>query len=67
MRTESRTKNAMLFASTFAIVDLVVLFLGPIIFTPQANQGPLLGVLLFVPAFILGGIVGAIIKPKSKG
>ena len=34
-------------------------FFGPIIFTPQANQGPLLGIFITGPlGFLLGGISG---------
>jgi hypothetical protein len=34
-------------------------FFGPIIFTPQANQGPLLGIFITGPlGFILGAIIG---------
>lgn len=34
-------------------------FLGPIIFTPDANQGPLLGIFITGPlGFLLGGIGG---------
>src|SRR5258708_4321163 len=37
-------------------------FFGPIIFTPQANQGPLLGIFITGPlGFILGAIVGLIV------
>jgi hypothetical protein len=36
-------------------------FFGPIIFSPQANQGPLLGIFLTGPlGFVLGGIAGAV-------
>jgi hypothetical protein len=36
-------------------------FFGPIIFTPSANQGPLLGIFITGPAgFVLGGIAGLI-------
>src|SRR5262249_53127379 len=35
-------------------------FFGPIIFTPDANQGPLLGLLITGPlGFLLGGVGGA--------
>ena len=34
-------------------------FFGPIIFTPQANQGPLLGIFITGPlGFILGAMIG---------
>lgn len=36
-------------------------FFGPIIFAPEANQGPLLGIFITGPAgFALGGIVGGV-------
>jgi hypothetical protein len=36
-------------------------FFGPIIFAPQANQGPLLGIFITGPlGFVLGLILGAI-------
>lgn len=36
-------------------------FFGPIIFTPDANQGPLLGIFITGPlGFLLGGIGGAV-------
>lgn len=34
-------------------------FFGPILFNPQANQGPLLGIFITGPlGFILGAIIG---------
>jgi hypothetical protein len=36
-------------------------FFGPILFTPHANQGPLLGIFITGPlGFILGGVGGAV-------
>jgi hypothetical protein len=36
-------------------------FFGPLIFTPDANQGPLLGIFITGPlGFVLGGIGGGI-------
>jgi hypothetical protein len=36
-------------------------FFGPIIFSPQANQGPLLGIFITGPlGFVFGGIAGAV-------
>jgi hypothetical protein len=36
-------------------------FFGPILFAPQANQGPLLGIFITGPlGFILGGVGGAV-------
>jgi hypothetical protein len=44
-------------------------FFGPIIFMPEANQGPLLGIFITGPAgFVLGLVIGALVgvlkKPK---
>jgi hypothetical protein len=37
-------------------------FFGPLIFTPEANQGPLLGIFITGPlGFILGGVIGLIV------
>lgn len=45
-------------------------FFGPIIFTPEANQGPLLGIFITGPAgFLLGGVAGFIywtVKNRKK-
>ncbi len=36
-------------------------FCGPMVFTPDANQGPLLGIFITGPlGFVLGGVGGAI-------
>lgn len=40
-----------------AFIGFLIGFAGPLIFTPQANQGPLLGLLITAP---LGGLVGAL-------
>jgi hypothetical protein len=36
-------------------------FFGPIIFTPESNQGPLLGIFITGPlGFVLGAVLGAL-------
>jgi hypothetical protein len=41
-------------------IGFIVGFFGPLHFTPEANQGPLLGLFITGPlAFVLGGIGGA--------
>ena len=38
-------------------------FIGPVIFTPEANQGPLLGIYITGPlGFVLGLIVGFVLS-----
>lgn len=37
-------------------------FFGPLIFAPEANQGPLLGIFITGPlGFVLGGLLGALV------
>jgi hypothetical protein len=45
-------------------------FVGPMILTPDANQGPLLGIFITGPlGFVLGAVGGAILwrKRRAKG
>ncbi|WP_214470664.1 hypothetical protein [Mesorhizobium sp. dw_380] len=45
------------------VLGFVAGFVGPIIFTPEANQGPLLGIFITGPlGFILGLIVGLVLS-----
>jgi hypothetical protein len=38
-------------------------FVGPVIFTPEANQGPLLGIFITGPlGFMLGLVVGFVLR-----
>ena len=42
-------------------------FIGPVIFTPQANQGPLLGIFITGPAgAVIGFIAGALLSQRHK-
>jgi energy-converting hydrogenase Eha subunit B len=42
-------------------------FFGPIILTPDANQGPLLGIFITGPlGFVLGGIVGLVLWLRRR-
>ncbi|RWX63134.1 hypothetical protein EN780_24645 [Mesorhizobium sp. M4B.F.Ca.ET.089.01.1.1] len=41
-------------------------FVGPVIFTPEANQGPLLGIFVTGPlGFVLGLIVGFVLSLQA--
>jgi hypothetical protein len=56
------------FALTVAWVCFLVGFVGPMIFAPGANQGPLLGVIYTGPlGLVLGVIWGAIRARKRRG
>jgi len=42
-------------------------FFGPILLTPEANQGPLLGIFITGPLGVLvGGVLGAIFAPALE-
>jgi hypothetical protein len=42
-------------------------FFGPIVFAPEANQGPLLGIFITGPiGAMLGGVLGAIFGPSIR-
>jgi len=42
-------------------------FFGPIIFAPEANQGPLLGIFITGPlGFVIGGLGGFILCLKRR-
>jgi hypothetical protein len=42
-------------------------FFGPIIFAPEANQGPLLGIFITGPlGFVVGLLVGAVVVVSKK-
>jgi hypothetical protein len=48
-------------------VGLALGFFGPLVLTPKASLGPLLGILLTGPVgFVLGALVGAVIQPKAE-
>lgn len=49
------------------LVGFVVGFVGPLIFTPDANQGPLLGLLITGPlGLVFGLIVGLIAALRDR-
>jgi hypothetical protein len=49
-------------------IGFVAGFFGPLIFTPEANQGPLLGIFITGPAgFVIGAVAGAVYwRARSK-
>jgi hypothetical protein len=56
-------------AVLFGGIGFVGGFFGPMIFTPEANQGPLLGIFITGPAGVMvGGIIGLVywIKKDRK-
>ncbi|MDX8433880.1 hypothetical protein RFN25_10575 [Mesorhizobium abyssinicae] len=48
------------------VIGFLVGFVGPVIFTPEANQGPLLGIFITGPlGFVLGLIVGFVLSLRA--
>jgi hypothetical protein len=48
-------------AAILGVIGFLGGFIGPLIFTPGANQGPLLGIFITGPlGVVIGAIVGAI-------
>ena len=49
-------------AVSLGFIGFIAGFVGPIVFTPEANQGPLLGIFITGPlGFVVGGLVGAVV------
>ena len=49
------------------VIGFVGGFVGPLIFTPEANQGPLLGIFITGPlGFVLGLVVGLMLSLRRS-
>jgi hypothetical protein len=59
------------YALVIGIIGFVGGYFGPLIFAPEANQGPLLGIFITGPlGFIFGGVLGlivAFVRERSQG
>jgi hypothetical protein len=61
MRGLGAFSTIILGAVLFGVIGFVGGFFGPMIFTPEANQGPLLGIFITGPAGVMvGGIIGLV-------
>ena len=57
-----------IFAAMGGMFGFSIGFFGPIIFTPEANQGPLLGIFVTGPwGALLGALAGAIVGYRKAG
>lgn len=65
---EARLKWALLGGVVVGGLGFIIGFFGPLIWAPDANQGPLLGIFVTGPiGFIVGAIAGAILgKPRKR-
>jgi uncharacterized membrane protein YeaQ/YmgE (transglycosylase-associated protein family) len=57
-------------AVILGFIGFIIGFVGPIVFTPQANQGPLLGIFITGPVgavigFIVGALYSQVRRPKN--
>jgi hypothetical protein len=69
--SDSQAKYILLGGIIVGAIGFISGFIGPIIFNPSANQGPLLGIFItgplgFLVGLIGGGIYGLIKKNKLK-
>jgi hypothetical protein len=63
----SRATGALCGALILGGIGFVGGFFGPILLTPEANQGPLLGIFITGPlGFVLGGFLGALFGPSIR-
>lgn len=57
----------LMVAILLGVIGFIGGFFGPIVFAPQANQGPLLGIFITGPfGFVLGGVIGLLIGLKQR-
>ena len=55
-------KCAFLGALVLGFIGFALGFVGPIIFTPESNQGPLLGIFITGPVgAVLGGVIDGVV------
>jgi zinc transporter ZupT len=56
-------RYALIFGLIVGGIGFVGGFVGPIIFTPESNQGPLLGIFITGPlGFVAGALIGALVS-----
>jgi hypothetical protein len=65
--TGSSMPTALLWALIVGGVSFLLGFVGPMIFTPSANQGPMLGIFITGPlGFVVGGIAGFVYARRTR-
>lgn len=59
-------RNALRGGCLLGGIGFVAGYVGPIIFMPESNQGPLLGIFITGPGgFVLGLLLGALFGPRD--
>jgi hypothetical protein len=64
---ESVLRGGCLGAVIVGSSGFLIGFVGPVIFTPEANQGPLLGIFITGPLGAVLGLVGGAVMGWRKG
>ena len=55
-------KSGCLGAVILGGIGFIVGFIGPMVFTPESNQGPMLGIFITGPlGAVLGAVIGALV------
>lgn len=64
---QARLKWALLGGIVVGGVGFIIGFFGPLLWAPDANQGPLLGIFITGPiGFIVGAVAGAILGKSPR-
>ena len=61
-----RGENPAGFALTVGAVAFLLGFVGPLIVTPDANQGPLLGIFITGPLGCLAGLLWGLVRYRRR-
>ena len=65
-RSGSRLRSALLGALVLGALGFALGFFGPMIFAPDANQGPMLGIFITGPGgVVLGALLGVVLDPGT--
>lgn len=62
-----RHENALGFALFVGGIAFAIGFFGPMVFTPGANQGPMLGIFITGPFGLLVGVVWGVARAVRRG
>ena len=61
-----RGETALGFALFVGGVTFVLGFVGPVVITPEANQGPLLGIFITGPLGFVAGLIWGLLRARSR-
>ena len=69
-RPKAILDSALLGATLLGVIAFLIGYVGPILFMPESNQGPLIGIFITGPlGVVVGAILGAVIgwRRQSRG